>query len=279
MNINKNIIIKGIAERIKDLKRKREFHIGVTNIIKINACPRQTLFFSLAKFSDFSEKYDILPVVSKSNVIGTLSHFAFYLYYNLKDKSNPDFITSNLMAMALNKLKNERKIEYNYTIDRKDEIENEVAKYIKTFIKWASFSPQPSFCEKIIRFGILKGIIDRIDIINGKLLITDYKTSASAPRNEQLEQYKEQLGGYCYLIEKSDLKGYEFLPPRLVVIKKASWNTFIIEDFENYKEDFEALLKNAVKHIIGIIKGRIPPAINTQECYSCLNKNICAYFT
>lgn len=278
MNKKSDYLIGEIANHISKLKRKNELHIGVTNVIKINTCPRQVLFFSLSKFAELWESHNLKPSISKSSLIGTLSHYAFYFYYSLKYQHASDLTIKTLISMAFNKLKEEKKAEYKVAMEKKDEIIEDIEKYVKTFVKWASFSPNPSFCEMFVQYNLLRGIIDRIDIIDNKLLITDYKTSNSAPNEQMLEEYKEQLGGYCYLVQRSKLNKYELMPPRIIVFKKATWNTYVVNDFKNYIEDFEVLLKKAVKYLIDLTKGKIPQVKPINECSFCLNKEICAQF-
>jgi len=258
-----------IARHIKKLKKKKQIKLGVTNIIRISECPLKAIFYS-----------SLCPIempTTKAFVSGIISHYAYELYYDLDNIGTDNDSIEYVLKQATERLRNERTAEYTYFESKKDEIIASSYGYIRTFLKWAQYQPRPYRRELYITHGLVEGIIDRIDMINDKILITDYKTTSSTPKKDTLETYKTQLGGYIWLMRKTTNKPLEMLPPRIVIFKKASWETITIHDFEDYVEDFEGMVYYVARMLLKLTKGKLPKGKPSDKCYYCLARNICPY--
>ncbi len=290
---------KNIIKMAKQLKKDGKLTIGVTNVLRIYACPLQAIVYS-SRFKVLAKTH------SKAFTIGTLCHYVFELFYEMDaetfDALNEREKIELLLERAVLKLKRERLASYSYYITNKDGINAQAFKYIRTFLKWADNQPKPFRRELFVTHGLVVGVVDRIDKfnINGKIFhqLTDYKTASSAPflsadeiaivdsgkasvgllkKYAMQEKYEMQLGGYCFIYQKIFPK-ISLLPPKISVFRAASWKEHIIMDWQKHVINFEAYLKHAAEIILDILKGKVPEGIDGENCYFCLVNSKCPYY-
>jgi hypothetical protein len=264
-----------IINAVQKLQKDKKLILGVTNIIKMIECPIQSLLYAQSLKPFFSFK------TSKAMLTGVISHYCYDIYYDLSVKPEPNVEDINvLMDVAIDKLKKERPDEYKVYLTYPDIIKAKAFNYIKMFLKSVNFMPIPYRRELYVNYGMVEGIFDRLDIINNnKLLLTDYKTADSFPKDDLLDKYKEQIGGYMWLIHKLNLnKDYELLPPRIIVFRNASWKTVVIDDWMNWMTDFNGILYYTSEKILKIIKKKTFDLENDRMCIFCLCKSHCPKF-
>jgi len=266
-----------IIQNVKKLIKEKRLTMGVTNIINIVECPLQSIYYS----SIFPHRNKLLQ--SLAFVVGSISHRAFEIFYDDYERNVNDDIDSvverlfNKSVIMLNNDK-ENSSRYNFFVENKSRVKISCFKYIKTFIKWAKFMPMPYKRELLLRKGLVVGVIDRIDVDNNSIIITDYKTADSIPAEEYLLKYKLQIGGYMWLVNKTSLNRFNILVPRIVVFRRNSWKTILIEDWYNYVEDFDFLVKEAAKVLIDLSNNKLPSGDKLRnKCYYCLAKDFCIY--
>jgi len=232
--------------------------LGVTTFIRWRDCPFQAMAYA-GKIGGMKEAEPSVALV-----VGSLAHACFDAYYDITAEKRVDF--SYVAERALQKYKK----DYYYTSKRgqflkqhKTEIMQQVGKYYRSFLKWARFQPAPWKREKIYTHGIVMGIVDRINkfptFAGSTFQIIDYKTSSSRLSENRLEAYKSQLGGYIWLLNKSDPVEFPleaFKPPSLVVLKKLHFEQYVLEDWELYVKAFDILVHTVASEIIKHTKYR-----------------------
>jgi len=276
--------IKEIIDTIREYLNKRiYFSINITSLIQLNDCP----FKALSGINKLSNFFSYKPSISLW--VGSISHQIFDSYYDEKYKKvfeNNDF--DEIFEIMKNKnIENKisffnEKIDYAFLKKNYEKIKENVEKHYQAFLNYSKDNPIPFRRELYLKFGILRGVIDRIDKFGNYICLRDYKTTASYPNDEMLMKYKLQVAGaYQYLIRQSKLAQYKLLPSRIDVIKRKSFETIVVSEQEmrDYLEEFEAILYEFGRFLLKIRLGKIKTSDIVKEkdiCRFCFIRN-CIY--
>lgn len=132
--------------------------------------------------------------------------------------------------------------EYLLTGDVTD-VEMEYQEYINQFILWArTYRPKVLFTEKVMYSDEFCGTTDLICVIDGKVILVDYKFTSVADKKSlsvQLEGYKRlcklygiEVDDFYYLHIKKD--GYVFKPVKL----DPEWFDLLLAHNKKMKEKY-----------------------------------------
>lgn len=125
-----------------------------------------------------------------------------------------------------------------------EEIESDYIPYVQQFVLWVkTYKPKVLFTEKQLFSNEFCGTCDLICIIDGKILLVDYKVTSVADKKSlsvQLEGYYRLCNKYnikiddCYYLHiKKD--GYVFKP----IQRNAKWFDILLEHNKFMKEKYD----------------------------------------
>jgi hypothetical protein len=219
---------------------------------------------------------------SKAMTAGSLAHAFFELYYDCAEGTPIE----HMLDLARERMYHDHYASLkkkNFYLEHQDEIDTNALKYFSTFKRWAQVNPVPYQRERHYTKGLMEGIVDRIDQFGNRWLVTDYKTSSSVPKDPNsplLQRYKRQVwGGYPWLLNKVFPERYNrdtLLPPHILIFRKASWKVIPPDrNWYRYVLDFDGIVHQAARILIGLAKGKKPTAIQSKQCYACIAKTVC----
>ncbi len=300
-------------QRNPDIKYEKK--ISASGFTEYVSCP---LKFFYSKIAGLKEPDD-LPDQIGSNLVGTMLHSVMESFYqsSVGSEVTADFIKlqeKNLPAMCLSALASELNTDRDNPLTKQDALQQIVLKVIEQYALKilrhdASLAPftlielenkdsytplfkvQVSGKDEEVR---LLGIIDRVDRLNGRTRIVDYKTGKDQLKYKDFEGLFDREGKdqnkaliqtlfYTYVYERS--RSVRDVEPHLYTVKDLKNGTLFSEkrrdglklsdqNLDYFKEQFELKLSEKLNEMFDETVPFVQTT-NLETCKYCPFRKIC----
>lgn len=124
---------------------------------------------------------------------------------------------------------------------------------------------------------LLSGRIDRIDLMEGRARIVDYKTSLPASTKDVAEGVSLQLPLYAVALEEMLMRGVACTEATLVQPGKSKTAEVMQRSKGKWDERRTAMIKSVSRAVAGIRQGLFSPTPHSGQCHICASCRICRY--
>lgn len=296
--------------RITDNDSLKPQFISASNINQYLNCPLQFYFANVEGIQD----HDTVQEMILEDVFGSLFHKVMELLYKpfkgkrvTKEDINRIRKDKTMLADVLRQAfadkyfmddKTHEMVGYNYLIS--ELIDEYVQKTLDCDAQFAPFDYVDAELQMrdFIKLGDgreihLKGFIDRVDKVNGRLRIIDYKSGKAELKSKSVEALFDssndkrahqvlQVFFYSWLYRRDKGKGQQ-IQPGIYSLRSLYGDSFSpqttigsdqVDDFTPYEEAFGSFLKHTVEEIFD---SSVPfkQTDNVGICSNCMFANIC----
>ena len=137
--------------------------------------------------------------------------------------------------------------------------------------------PEPFALETDAGTVLLSGRIDRIDTMEGRARIVDYKTSLHYQAKDIKEGVSLQLPLYAVALEEFLMRGVECAEAQLIQPGKRKTAEVLQRDNGKWDERRNAMTQSIARVVSGIRMGAFPPTPHNDRCHVCGSCRICRY--
>jgi ATP-dependent helicase/nuclease subunit A len=228
------ISVKTIEDRlIKEEKREDRrvpllYEISGYNEKKINSYSiSQYLNFLDCKRKFYMNYYRKMPSIIEENQVSNQT-----VFLNSIDKGNIIHKFCQYYRLGIDKSILLKKVCQSFGFIYNEELELLLNPYIKSYISKYKEDYDEFFVEKpfYVKVGdsYMKGIIDRINIKNGKAEIVDFKTNKVYNKNKLIKTYEPQLLLYTYVVK--EVMGIDVDKVRILFLENGEYGDIFIEE-------------------------------------------------
>ncbi len=137
--------------------------------------------------------------------------------------------------------------------------------------------PDPFALETDAGTVLLSGRIDRIDVMESRARIIDYKTSLHYQAKDVTEGVSLQLPLYAVALEELLMRGTECSEARLIQPGKRKTSEVLQRSKGKWDDRRAAMLQSIAQAVRGIRTGLFPPMPHNDRCHVCASCHICRY--
>lgn len=124
---------------------------------------------------------------------------------------------------------------------------------------------------------LLSGRIDRIDLMDGRARIVDYKTTLPSSTKDVAEGVSLQLPLYAVALEEMLMPGVECGEARLVQPGRRKTAEVMQRSKDKWDDRRAVMMQSVARAVTGIRAGLFSPTPHNDRCHICASCRVCRY--